>query len=94
VLLVLQMLLGRRLRLCSLSCYRCCDWCFCSCALATVKLAAKRIITIVISTATTTHVSPITIVGVTNNQEDTFMILEEITPYNIYNQEPLLTYCN
>jgi hypothetical protein len=65
-----------------LSCYRCCDWCFCSCALATVKLAAKRIITIAISTATT-DVSPIAIAGETNNQEDTFMILEEVTPYRL-----------
>jgi hypothetical protein len=47
-----------------------------------VKLAAKRIITIAISTATT-DVSPIAIAGETNNQEDTFMILEEVTPYRL-----------
>ena len=44
-----------------------------------MKLAAKRIITI----ATTTDVSPIAIAGETNNQEDTFMILEEVTPYRL-----------
>jgi hypothetical protein len=48
-----------------------------------VKLAAKRIITIAISTATTIDVSPIAIAGETNNQEDTFMILEEVTPYRL-----------
>ena len=50
-----------------------------------MKLAAKRIITIATATATTTttDVSPIAIAGETNNQEDTFMILEEVTPYRL-----------
>lgn len=46
-----------------------------------MKLAAKRIITI--ATATATDVSPIAIAGEINNQEDTFMILEEVTPYRL-----------
>lgn len=48
-----------------------------------MKLAAKRIITIATATATTTDVSPIAIAGEINNQEDTFMILEEVTPYRL-----------
>ena len=48
-----------------------------------MKLVAKRIITIAISTATATDVSLIAIAGETNNREDTFMILEEVTPYRL-----------
>lgn len=47
-----------------------------------MKLAAKRIITIATAT-TTTNVRPIAIAGEINNQEDTFMILEEVTPYRL-----------
>jgi hypothetical protein len=49
------------------------------------ELVAKRIITIAISTATATatDVSLIAIAGETNNLEDTFMILEEVTPYRL-----------